>query len=297
MRTVPIFPNLFIIMRRYGFHLSISDGLANVPERAREIGCTSIQIFSGNPRAWHQKEFDTTDLAIFKQKMKEYDIQPVIVHMPYLPNLATPDKNLYAKSLATLTNVLNKAEQLNAEYVCMHIGKAMGSPLEKALNRVIKAINTALKKILHSESKSKTILLLENTAGQGTEIGNRFEHLESIINKIKDKKRIGVCLDTCHIFSAGYNLETEEDYKKTWSLFDKIVGMKLLKAIHLNDSKGKCGCKKDRHANIGTGEIPFSLFERIMNDKALATIPKILETPLEEKYKEEIRILKSLIKK
>lgn len=278
-------------MRRYGFHLSIGDGLANVPEKAKETGCTSIQIFSGNPRGWYQKEFDKPDLALFKQKINEYDIQPVIVHMPYLPNPASPDKSLYVKSLNTLIDVLQKAEQLNAEYVNMHVGKAMGSSFERAVNRVIKAINTALKKT----KKSKIILLLENTAGQGTEIGNRFEHLKTIISKIDNKGRIGVCLDTAHLFEAGYDLRDKNRVEKTFTEFDKIVGISYLKLIHYNDSMTEFNSQKDRHQHIGKGMIGEKGMNAIINYQPLIHIPFIMETP-KKKTGDDIMNLKTLKK-
>ncbi len=280
-------------MRRYGFHLSIGDGLANVPEKAREIGCTSIQIFSGNPRGWYQKEFDKPDLALFKQKIEEYGIQPVIVHMPYLPNPASPDKSLYAKSLNTLIDVLQKAEQLNAEYVNMHVGKAMGSSFERAVNRVIKAINTTLKKT----KKSKIILLLENTAGQGTEIGNKFEHLKAIINKIDNKEKMGVCLDTAHLFEAGYDLRDKYHVEKTFTEFDKIVGISYLKLIHYNDSMTEFNSQKDRHQHIGKGMIGEKGMKAIINHPRLIHLPFIMETPMKQTGDDimNLKILKKYI--
>ena len=278
-------------MRRYGFHLSIGDGLANVPEKAKELGCTSVQIFSGNPRGWYQKEFDNSDLTLFKQKIKEYDIQPVVIHMPYLPNPASPDKNLYTKSLNTLIDVLQKAEQLSAEYVNMHVGKAMGSSFEIAVNRVIQAINTALIKA----SQSKTILLLENTAGQGTEIGNKFEHLKAIINKIDNKEKIGVCLDTAHLFGAGYDLRNKNRIDKTLTEFDEIVGLSYLKLIHYNDSIPEFNSQKDRHQHIGKGMIGEKGMKAIINHPLLINLPFIMETPMKQTG-DDIRNLKTLKK-
>ncbi len=273
---------------RYGFHLSISKGLANVPEKAREMGCTTVQIFSGNPRGWQKKEPDKKELILFKQKMKEYDIKPLVVHMPYLPNPASPDKNLYKKSLNSLISEFQKAGQMNAEYVNIHIGKAMGSPLEKAINRVVKAINTTFRKV-----NNNVMLLLENTAGQGTEIGNKFEQIKSIIDKISDKKRIGVCLDTAHLFAAGYDLRDKARVKQTFTEFDRIIGLSYLKVIHYNDSLTEFNSRKDRHQHIGKGEIGEKGMKAIVLYKPITHLPFIMETPM-KKPNDDLMNLKRL---
>jgi len=275
----------------YGFHFSLKKGISGVPDLIKEMSCTTGQIFSGNPRAWHQKELDENEATFFKEKRTNYKIGPMLIHMPYLPNLATPDPKMYEKSVNILVQELKKCEKLSIEYLNTHIGKSMGDNIENALKRVISAIKTAIKKT----ENSKTIILLENTAGQGSEIGYKFEHLKKIIDAIDEKNRIGVCLDTAHLFEAGYDLRDEKKINETFNMFDKIIGYKYLMAIHYNDSLTEFNSHKDRHQHIGKGYIGDKGMKAIINFPPLQNLPFIMETPVNNEGNDEMN-LKTILK-
>ena len=259
---------------RFGFHMGLRGGLINVPDRAKELKCRTIQIFSRNPRGWKSNKLDKKEANIFSKKCEEYDIKPVIIHMPYLPNPASPDKEKWEKSLESMIEELKRAELLNVPYVNIHIGKSMGAPIEDAFKRIIKFLDIALKEV-----KNEVVLLLENTAGQGSEIGTKFDEIKFILDNAKYKKRLGVCLDTAHLFGAGYDLRTEKGVKNTFLEFDKIVGLDKLKAIHYNDSKAELGSNVDRHWHIGEGTIGDRGMKAIINCKLISHLPFIMETP------------------
>ncbi len=262
---------------RFGFHIhiGISGGIVNMPDTAKKLNCTTIQIFSRNPRGWGYSPIKNDDAAVVKRKLKEYDIKPVVIHMPYLPNPASPDKENYEKSIGSLIEEINRADMLGAEYVNIHVGKSLGSDLNDAIKRVIDAINITIDKT----SGSDCMVLLENTAGQGTEIGNRFEHSKIIIDGIEKKDRVGVCLDTAHLFAAGYDLRNKKVIQKTFDEFDKIVGLNNLKCIHYNDSKSAFNSNVDRHWHIGQGEIGKKGMKSLITYKRLSHLPFIMETP------------------
>jgi len=276
---------------RLGFHISISGGFKNVVTRAQERQCETIQIFSRNPRGWKYKSIEPRDIEVFKKKIKEAHIEPVFIHMPYLPNLATDKKELFKVSVASLIEELNRAGLIGAQYVIMHIGSRGGLDEKQALANVIKGINRALAKV-----KNRKTILLENTAGMGTEIGYRFEEIEEIIKGCNHRSRIGVVLDTAHAYEAGYDLRDHLD--EVVDQFDKMVGLNFLKLVHLNDSRTRLGSRVDRHWHIGKGEIGLEGFQRIVNQKDLKELPGILETPrknLEDDLM-NIRTLRSLVK-
>jgi len=260
---------------KFGFHINISGGLAKSLENAKSLECKTIQIFSRNPRGWNYPELKKDEVENFKIKLNELKISPVVVHMPYLPNPASPDKEIYKKSVESLVTEIKRAELLNAEYVNIHIGKKMNDTLENALKKVVEAVNFAIEKTINS----KVIILLENTAGQGSEIGFKFEHIKFIIDLIENKKRIGVTLDTAHLFAAGYDLRDKKSIKKTFDEFDKIVGMKYLFCIHYNDSNSEFNSKVDRHWHIGNGFIGDEGMKLLITYKKLSHLPFIMETP------------------
>ncbi len=260
---------------RFGFHIGISGGIIRMPDTAKSLECKTIQIFSRNPRGWEYPPLKKEDADIVRNKLKEYDIKPVIVHMPYLPNPASPDKDKYKKSVDSLVTEVRRAEMLGAEYINIHIGKKMDSKLEDSLKRVIEAVNTAINKT----RDSNVVILLENTAGQGSEIGDRFEHIRIIIDGIEEKARVAACLDTAHMFAAGYDLRTKDAIKKVFDEFDNVVGLKWLKCIHYNDSKSAFGSKVDRHWHIGQGEIGKEGMKSLITYKKLSHLPFIMETP------------------
>lgn len=260
---------------KFGFHINIAGGFDKAALRAEELECKTIQIFSRNPRGWNYPPLKKEGIEEFKMKIKNLKISPVVIHMPYLPNPASPDKTMYKKSIDSIITEIERAEILNAEYVNIHIGKKMESSLDEAIERVIEGINYSIEKT----PESKVIILLENTAGQGSEIGNKFEQIKDIINEIKDKSRIGVCLDTAHLFQAGYDLRDKNSIKNTFNEFDKIVGLKYLKCIHYNDSNTELGSAVDRHWHIGEGCIGKDGMKYIITYKKLSHLPFIMETP------------------
>ncbi|HEC77613.1 MAG TPA: deoxyribonuclease IV [candidate division WOR-3 bacterium] len=256
---------------RIGFHISIAGGFRNVVERAVERRCTTIQMFSRNPRGWHSKSLDKEDVALFRKAVQKSDIYPVFVHMPYLVNLAASDSKLFKKSVDSLIVDLKRSDLLGARFLIVHIGSSENQ--KKGIEQMIKGINLAFDKV-----KNGVILLLENTAGSGNELGCRFEQIKSIIKGINDKKRIGVVIDTAHAFAAGYDLRTRSAVEKTLTEFDKIIGVKRLKLIHLNDSKTECGSHVDRHWHVGKGKIGRGM-GYIITHPLLFDKPFIMETP------------------
>ncbi len=274
-----------------GAHVSIAGGLQNAFARAQEIGCTTMQIFSKSNRQWNAKPIAYEEAQAFKQAQERTKIDPVIVHATYLLNLATPDMQLRAKSIQAIIDEVYRCEQLNIPYLVIHPGSRLHSNEEVALQTIAQSLEVAL------EASNNTQILLEIMAGQGSVMCYSFEQLAQIINGSKYEDRLGICFDTCHAFAAGYDFSTPQTYEALWDLFDKIIGISKLKALHLNDSKKECGSRVDRHEDIGKGKIGLKAFELIMNDPKLFDVPKILETPHEspESYIENMRVLKGLL--
>ncbi len=275
-----------------GAHVSISGGVYNAPKRGRDLGCDVIQIFSKNQMQWKAKPFTEEDTIKFKKNIEKYNIKDVVIHTSYLINIGSPDKEKLEKSQDALLDEFVRAKQLGVPYVVLHPGSHMGKGEEVGLDIIVDSINY----LFDASEGNDVMLLLETTAGQGSNLGYKFEHLAYLIDKTKNKERIGVCLDTCHIFAAGYDIRTKDAYENTMSQFDEIIGFSNLKAIHLNDSKNDLGSRKDRHEHIGKGYIGLDGFRFIVNDKRLEGIPMILETPGGDKYyKENLELLRSLI--
>ncbi len=278
-----------------GSHLSTSGGVKNSILIAQKIGCKAIQIFTKNQRRWESPPLKSDDIKEFLKLKKKYEIKIVFSHASYLINLATDDENLRKKSIESLIDEINRADQLKLPFVVIHIGSHKGIGEERGIKNVVLSLNEVVK----IRKRSKVKILLETTAGQGTNLGYKFEHIGDILKEVEIKERFGCCLDTCHIFAAGYDFSTKEKYEKMMNEFDKKIGIKNLFAIHLNDSLKELGSRKDRHAHIGKGFIgpkPFSFF---LNDVRLKDIPGILETPKDKDYLldvENLKILKSLIK-
>ena len=277
-----------------GAHVSISGGIYKAPPRGKDIGCDAIQIFSKNQMQWTAKPLTIQEAEKFKKELVVNDIKDTVIHTSYLINIGSPDKEKLEKSRNALIDEFERAMLLGIPYIVLHPGSHMGKGEELGLDIVAESINY----IFDITKGNNTMLLLETTAGQGSNLGYKFEQIAYLIEKTKDKDRIGVCFDTCHIFAAGYDIRTKEAYEKTIREFDKIIGIPNLKAIHLNDSKNDIGTRKDRHEHIGKGYIGLSAFEFIVNDERFANIPMILETPGGEKYyRENLEILRSLIKR
>ncbi|MHA1754641.1 MAG: deoxyribonuclease IV [Candidatus Odinarchaeia archaeon] len=275
-----------------GYHVSIRDSLDKSVDRAVELGCTTFQIFTTNPRSWFSKNIKKEESQLFIQKRRQQNFNVVFSHMPYLPNLASPKIEVYRQSIAALISELRRCEILKIPYVVTHPGSHLGVGVQEGLNNIIKALNLALNEVQNSVK-----ILLENTAGGGGNIGGSFKELRKILLNITQKHRIGVCLDTCHAFAAGYDLKTPTGIKKTIKEIDKLIGLENLKLIHLNDSVGEKGSKLDRHEHIGLGKIGIKGFKNLLSTITL-DYPVILETPIDERRtdKENLRIVKQIIR-
>lgn len=275
-----------------GAHISIAGGLDQAPSRGDEIGCTAIQIFTKNQVQWKAKSLSNQEIEQYQQSLANSSIQSVVVHDSYLINLGSPEDNLLEKSRQAFLHEMDLAENLAIPFLIFH----PGSHRNAGENVGLKLISESIDYFYKQRSDYKIKLLLETTAGQGTNLGYTFEQLAWIIDSVDEPDRVGVCLDTCHIFAAGYDIRDKSSYEKTVEKFDQIIGLKRLHAIHLNDSKREFGSRVDRHEQIGQGQIGLEGFRLIMNDSRFFDVPKILETPGGmEKFKENLDLLKSLV--
>lgn len=261
---------------RLGVHVSIQGELDEAVDRAIDRGCNTMQLFTRNPRGWRFKPLDPKIVECFIAKRGAYDIQPVFSHMPYLPNLASARKDAYEKSVESLTAELGRCAQLEIPYLVTHLGSSLGSGKEAGLERIVSAINSALR-----QSKGGTMVLLENTAGSRNSMGSTFEEIQRVIEGVEEQERVGVCLDTCHAYAAGYDLATFRGLGRTLRRFDEVIGLHRLKLVHLNDSKGGLRSRWDRHEHIGLGKIGEDGFMNILASP-LKGLPLILETPIDE---------------
>ena len=275
-----------------GAHVSISGSLDRSVDNAVERECSAFQIFTRNPRSWFAKDVDPNDAEKFKEKLSDSDIDRMATcaHMPYLPNLSTPEDEGYEKSIKSMIKEVERCDKLRIPYLVTHLGSHKGSGEENGIKRLTNALNEVAK------TKADVMILLENTAGQKNSVGSDFKQLAEIFSKCKPAKKFGICLDTCHAFVAGYDLRTKEAAKKTMKEFDETVGIENLKILHLNDSKGELNSNLDRHNHIGLGEIGnegLSEMIKIMNENK---IPIVLETPIDDIRDdfENIRKAKSL---
>ena len=280
-------------MLRLGAHESIAGGLHRAFDRAQSVGCDSVQIFVKSNRSWAVKPLADEAIARFKAKAQETGIHPVVAHTSYLLNLATHDQALWMKSRDTLIVELTRCETLHIPYLVLHPGAHVGAGEAAGLARVAQALGQ-----VHASTPGFcTQILLEITAGQGTSLGYCFEHLAWLMEHTPEGERLGVCLDTCHAFAAGYELRTLEGYTATMEDFDRIIGLERLQALHLNDCKGDLGSHKDRHAHIGQGHIGLDGFRHLVNDPRLAGLPGLLETPKSDDLhedRENLALLRSL---
>jgi deoxyribonuclease-4 len=263
---------------RLGVHISIAGSIDLSVGRAIEKNCNTFQIFTRNPRGWAHKTLNSSQINRFKKKLARSNINPVIAHMPYLPNLASPKEDVYSNSKRVLKVELSRCKSLKIPYLVTHLGSHLGRGKAYGFNRIITAINGALKEI-----DSETVLLLENTAGSKNSMGTNFDDIAHILNEIKENDRVGVCFDTCHAYAAGYDLKTEGEIKRTLKMFEKIIGTERIKVIHLNDSKRGLGSKMDRHEHIGLGMIGKSGFKNILSNPLIRELPLILETPIDSR--------------
>lgn len=260
---------------KLGLHLSIRESIARVIPRAVEKGCNTFQMFSRNPRGWHSKELERSRIDDFRRRLKESEIWPVFIHTPYLLNLASPKKDVYRRSLKALMEELRRAEKLGVPYVVTHLGSHLGYGKKGGFQRIVDAINNSFAKV-----ENDVTLLLENTAGTRNSMGSSFEDVRDILSRIHDRKRVGVCFDTCHAFAAGYDLVSNGAVKHTLSRFESVIGLEWLKLVHLNDCKSGFGSKLDRHEHIGMGRMGERGFRNILRSE-LGSRPLILETPID----------------
>lgn len=278
-------------MKRVGAHVSASGGVELAPVNASEIGAKAFALFTKNQRQWKSPALTHKSIEDFRANLVRFGFSPdhILPHDSYLINLGHPEEEGLAKSREAFEDEMKRCEQLGIPLLNFHPGSHLGKiDPEQSLLRIAESINIALDK------SRGVIAVIENTAGQGTNLGFRFEHLAFIIANVEDKSRVGVCIDTCHSFAAGYNLKTREGYEETFAEFDRVVGMKYLKALHLNDAKKELGSRVDRHESIGQGMLGLDTFRWIMNDPRFDEIPMILETPNEDIWAEEISLLYSL---
>jgi deoxyribonuclease-4 len=260
---------------RLGAHLSIAGGLPRAVDRAEASGCQALQIFTKSAGQWRARELPPDEIALFRKRVRQTKIRPVVAHNSYLINVAAADAALRQRSIAALRDELDRAESLELDGLVMHPGSYTSGTERGGL----KLVADALAAILESRPDGKTRILLEQTAGQGTNLGHRFEHLAEIIERVGRTPRVGVCLDTCHLLAAGYDICSEEGYRETFRQFGRIVGFPRLKAFHLNDSKKPCASRVDRHEHIGKGCIGVEPFRWLVNDPRFAKLPMLLETP------------------
>jgi len=260
---------------RLGAHLSIAGGLPRAVDRAEASGCEALQIFTKSAGQWRARELPDDEVALFRRRVIETGIRPVVAHNSYLINVAAADDGLRRKSIESLRDELDRAERLGLDGLVMHPGSHTTDTVDDGLRRIAEG----LAEILDSRPEGRTMLLLEHTAGQGTNLGHRFEHLAAIIDMLAGSPRVGVCLDTCHLLTAGYDICSEDGYRRTFRDFGRIVGFSRLKAFHMNDSKKPCGSRVDRHEHIGKGCLGLEPFRRILNDRRFRALPMLLETP------------------
>jgi len=277
-------------MSKYiGAHVSASGGVENAPINAHEIGATAFALFTKNQRQWVAKPLTEESIAAFKSNCEKYGYKPsqILPHDSYLINLGHPEADALQKSREAFHDELQRCEQLGLDRLNFHPGSHLGKvDVDVCLKTIAESINWAL------DRTKGVIAVIENTAGQGSNVGNSFEEISKIIEHVEDKSRVGVCIDTCHAFTAGYELNTLEGYSLTWKKFEEVIGFEYLKGMHINDSKKELGTRVDRHDSLGKGFIGNNLFEWIMNDPRMDGIPLILETPNEEIWAEEIAMLK-----
>jgi len=281
-------------MKYVGAHVSAAGGVENAPVNANAIGAKAFALFTKNQRQWFSNPLTMASIKAFRENCEKYDYKPfqILPHDSYLINLGHPEKEPLEKSRASFLDEMQRCEQLGLDRLNFHPGSHLKTiSEEECMNRIAESINIVLDK-----TKGVTAVI-ENTAGQGTNMGYKFEQLRYMLDKVDDKSRVGICIDTCHAFTSGYNIKSPEGYAETFSLFDKIVGFNYLKGIHINDSKKELATRVDRHDNIGKGFLGEDVFRMIMNDGRFDNMPLILETPEESLWEEEIKNLYSLIKK
>ncbi len=278
-------------MKYIGAHVSAAGGVQNAPLNADKIGATGFALFTKNQRRWSAKPLTEENIEQFKKNCRELDfpMEAVLPHDSYLINLGHPEKEKLEKSRNAFYDEMNRCEQLGIRMLNFHPGSHLNKITpEECIGRIAESVNLALER-----SKGVTAVI-ENTAGQGTNLGYRFEHLAAIIDQVEEKERVGVCIDTAHAFAGGYDLSTDQGFDQTFEEFESVVGFEYLRGMHLNDSKKELASRVDRHECLGDGLIGWKPFERIMKDDRFDGIPLVLETPEPDRWPEEIEKLNSI---
>ncbi len=279
-------------MKYIGAHVSAAGGVENAPVNAHEIGAKAFALFTKNQKQWFSKKLTEKNISEFKENCEKFGYKPehILPHDSYLINLGNPVPENLKKSRSSFLDEMNRCELLGLDRLNFHPGAHLKQISEdECLKLIAESINITLDKT------GGVIAVIENTAGQGSNVGYKFEHLAAIIDLVDDKSRVGVCLDTCHSFSAGYDIKTADGYKKTFEDFERIVGFRYLRGMHLNDSKKEFASRVDRHNSLGKGFLGEDVFKRIMNDPRFDNIPMILETPDDSLWAEEIQWLYGLV--
>lgn len=279
----------------FGAHMSISGGVSKAFARGERAQCEVMQIFTKSERQWQARPLPPEEVAAYQAEQQRCGIGPVVVHDSYLINMASPKEDLWKKSMAAFGEELERCHLLGVPYIVTHPGAHTGSGEEEGLQREAVAIN----RLLDEGVGGDVMILLETTAGQGSALGWRFEHLARLLELINRRERVGVCVDTCHIFVAGYDIRTEETYQATFAEFERVVGLEHIKVFHLNDAQKELGSKVDRHEHIGKGCIGVEGFRLLMRDPRFRDVPMIIETPKTDKDdpqedRENLALLRSL---
>ena len=276
-----------------GLHISAAGSLDLAFDRAQELGATTFQIFTRNPNQWKFKPLEDEVVSLFKEKRKRSGFRRIVDHMPYLPNLASSEKSTMKISRYTLGEETKRCDSLGIDYLVMHLGSHLGRGTAVGIANIAGGVNEAV-----AGSEGETVILLENMAGQKNCVGARFEEIRSILDRVKEGDRVGVCLDSCHAFASGFDLRNGEAVANTMGLFDEIVGLDRLKVIHLNDSKGALGSRLDRHENIGEGKIGRAGMRAFLHYPGVGEGPIIMETPYEDvkTMEKSIKLVRSLMR-
>jgi deoxyribonuclease IV len=264
--------------------MSIAGGHSLAFDRLAQVGGRALQIFVRNQRQWQAPALPAAEIERFRRRWQEEGGMPVAAHDSYLINLAAPDPTIAERSVTALADELCRSQLLGIPYLIMHPGSHGGQGIDKGVTRFVANLNRALEMAGHA---NQVIVLIETTAGQGTGLGSRFEEIAAIIAGSDHQQRLGVCVDTCHIFAAGYDLRTPDGYSETFALFDRIIGLERIKFIHLNDAKKELGSHVDRHEHIGEGKIGLEGFRLLLNDPRFAHLPMVLETPKGKDLRED----------
>lgn len=263
-------------MPRLGAHMSIAGGLPRAVDRAALHGCSALQIFTRSTGQWRSRPLPDAEVRAFRARLAATGIWPAVSHASYLINLAAPEGPLRAQSLEALHDEVDRAARLGLLGVVLHPGAAVGQDVQLAIANIAAGLRTVLR------ARRRTMILLEGTAGMGSNLGWRFEHLRDIIAQVNGASRVGVCLDTCHLHAAGYDIVSSEGYRRTFAQFDRLVGLDRLRVFHLNDSLRPFGSRVDRHTHIGQGTLGLAPFARLLHDRRFADLPMLLETPKRE---------------